>query len=67
MEYHSHMPATTPRRKKRKSEDQILDEATQRLMRGIKDHEKARGKVITSNEMRKHGYSERFIAKFEQA
>jgi predicted GNAT family N-acyltransferase len=61
------MPATTPRRKKQKSEDQILDEATLRLLRGIKKHEKARGKVIASDEMRKRGYSERFIAKMEQA
>lgn len=59
--------ANVAHRKKQKSEDQILDEATVRLLRGIKEHEKARGKVITSDAMRKRGYSERFVTKMEQA
>jgi predicted GNAT family N-acyltransferase len=60
------MPSVV-RRKKQKSEDQVLDEATARLLRGIKEHEKKIGKVVTSDQMRTQGYSERFIAKMEQA
>lgn len=61
------MPATVRSKTKSKTEDQILDEATMRLLRGIKEHEKRRGKVVTSEQMRKRGYSERFIAKVESA
>lgn len=61
------MPATVVRRKQPKSDDQILDDATMRLLGAVKQHEKAKGKVVTSEQMRKEGYSERFIAKVEQA
>ncbi len=64
--YYPVMPSVV-RRKKQKSEDQILDEATARLLRGIKKHEEMTGKVVTSEQMRKQGYSERFISKMEQA
>ena len=61
------MATTVDRKKTRKSEDQILDDATRRLLRAIKKHEKAQGQVVTSDQMRKSGYSERFIAKMERA
>ena len=61
------MASTVVRRKKQKSEDQILDEATMRLLRAVKQHEKAKGKVVISEKLRREGYSERFISKVEQA
>ena len=65
--YYFLMATIVVRKTKQKSEDQILDEATMRLLRGIKQQEKVQGKVVTSDKMRKEGYSERFIAKMEQA
>ena len=65
--YNVRMATTVDRKKKRKSEDQILDEATMRFLGVIKKHEKAQGKAVTSDQMRKEGYSERFIAKMERA
>ena len=61
------MAGTTVRKKKQKSEDQVLDEATMRLLRAVKQHEKAQGKAVTRDQLRKEGYSERFIAKAESA
>jgi len=61
------MASTANRKPKTKSEDQILDEATDRLLRAIKEHEKQQGKVVSEEQMRQEGYSERFIARMESA
>ena len=61
------MATAVIQRKKQKSEDQILDEATLRLLSAIKLQEKTHNKVVTSDQLRKEGYSERFIAKMEQS
>lgn len=61
------MATAVIQKKKLKSEDQILDEATMRLLSAIKLQEKTLNKVVTSDQLRKEGYSERFIAKMEQA
>jgi hypothetical protein len=55
------------KRSKTKTEDQILDEATMRLLKAVKQHAKGRGKTVTPEKLRREGYSERFIAKVEDA
>lgn len=50
-----------------KSEDQLLDKGIQQLLKAVKDHAKDKGKPIKREKLLKQGYSERFIAKIEEA
>jgi hypothetical protein len=50
-----------------RSEDEILDQAVQQLLRATKDEAKKKGRPIDSSHLRKEGFSERFIQKVEEA
>lgn len=50
-----------------KSEDQLLDQGIQQLLKAVKDHAKGKGKPVKREKLLKQGYSERFIAKIEEA
>ena len=53
--------------KSRKNEAELLDHATNNLLRALKgDMQKKKGRV-DSSKLRKDGYSDRLIAKLEQA
>jgi hypothetical protein len=53
--------------KKSKSQAELLDHATNNLLRGLKrDMQKKDGRV-NYDKLRKDGYSERLLAKLEQA
>ena len=52
---------------KNKSEDDLLDEATLRLLKAVKAKAARSGKPLRKAELLKQGYSERFIAKIEAA
>lgn len=53
--------------KRIKSEDQLLDQGIQQLLKAVKDHAKSKGKPVKREKLLQQGYSERFIAKIEQA
>lgn len=50
-----------------RSEDEVLDQGMKQLLRATKQHAKKRGKPLTREQMRKEGYSERFIDQVERA
>lgn len=50
-----------------RSEEDILDQAVQQLLRETKDHAKKKGQPIDAEQLRKGGFSERFIQKVEEA
>jgi hypothetical protein len=52
---------------KNKSEADILDQATSRLLKAVKAKAAKSGKPLRKAELLKQGYSERFIAKLEAA
>ena len=53
----------TPQR----SQDEILDQATQQLLKATKQEAKKRGKSISDESLRREGYSERFIDRVREA
>jgi hypothetical protein len=53
--------------KKKPSEAELLDGATLRLMRVVKERAAKAGKPLKKSELLKQGYSERFIAKLQSA
>ena len=57
-------PAAKPRER---SEEEILDQAVQQLLRATKDEAKKKGQPIDASQLRKEGFSERFIQKVEEA
>jgi hypothetical protein len=54
-----------PRRSK--SEGQVLGEATRRLLKGIKEDARKKGKPLDREELVRRGYSKEFIAQLEAA
>lgn len=50
-----------------RSEEAILDQATRQLLGAIKEDAEKKGKPLTREELRREGYSERFIDKVENA
>lgn len=54
-------------KQRQRSEDEILDQGIKQLLRATKEQAKKRGKSLTRDQLRKEGYSERFIDKVEQA
>ena len=64
------MPAIQSKSKKTtkiKGEAALLDEATLRLLKGIKEHAKTQGKTLDREELFRRGYDKKFIAKLEGA
>jgi len=56
--------ALAPKSQQR-SEELILDDATQQLLRVTKEKAKKMGKPLRREKLRQEGYRERFIAKVE--
>jgi hypothetical protein len=52
---------------KNRSEAELLDQATSQLLKAIKAKAAKSGKPLRKAELLKQGYSERFIAKVEEA
>lgn len=50
-----------------RSEEDILDQGIRQLLRSTKDEAAKRGKPLTREQLRKEGYSERFIDQVEHA
>jgi hypothetical protein len=61
------MPPRSPKRKRAKSEEQVLGAATRRLLQGIKAKAKEEGKPLTRSELLRRGYSKEFISQLEAA
>ncbi len=59
------MPTT--KQTKNKSEADLLDQATQQLMKAVKAKADKSGRPLRKAELLKQGYSERFAAKVEAA
>ncbi len=59
------MPTT--KQTKIKSEADLLDQATQQLMKAVKAKASQIGKPLRKSELLKQGYSERFVGKVEAA
>jgi hypothetical protein len=58
--------ASIPKKAER-SEEAVLDQAIQQLLRATKEKAVSEGKPLDPEQLRKEGYSERFIAKVEKA
>ena len=58
--------ASAPKSRQR-SENAVLDQAIQQLLSATKDEAKKKGKPVNRGQLRKEGYSERFIDKAESA
>jgi hypothetical protein len=52
---------------RQRSEEEVLDQATQQLLRATKNEAKRKGKPVDGARLRKEGFSERFIQKVEEA
>lgn len=61
------MRKTSGAKSRQRSEEQVLDQAVRQLLRETKQHAKKKGDPIDSDQLRKDGFSERFIDKVEQA
>jgi hypothetical protein len=55
------------RTKQKSSEAELLDGATLRLMRAVKEKAAKTGHPLKKQDLLKQGYSERFVAKVEKA
>jgi hypothetical protein len=61
------MPKASASKTQRRSENAVLDQAIQQLLSATKDAAKKKGKPLTREQLRKDGYSDRFIEKVEKA
>ena len=61
------MPKAATASKRVKSDNQLLDQGISQLLAAVKQHAAAKGKPVKRDQLLKDGYSERFIAKVEQA
>jgi hypothetical protein len=52
---------------RQRTEEEILDQAVQQLLRETKVDAKKKGQPVNPEQLRKGGFSERFITKVEQA
>jgi hypothetical protein len=57
----------TTKRTRKKTEAELLDQATAQLMRAVKAKATKNGKPLQKSELLKQGYSERFMAQLEEA
>ncbi len=61
------MPKTPTAKSSARSEEAVLDQAVQQLLRATKEKAKKKGQAIDPAQLRKDGYSERFIDQVENA
>jgi hypothetical protein len=61
------MPKAPTRKRRLRSENEILDQATQQLLRAAKEEAKKKRKSIDEESLRRDGYSERFLEKLRNA
>ena len=61
------MPKASTAKARQRSEDAILDQAVQQLLRATKEKAKKTGNPVDPEQLREEGYSERFIDKVENA
>jgi hypothetical protein len=61
------MPKASTPKKTERSEEAVLDQAIQQLLRATKEKAAGEGAPLDLEKLRKEGYSERFIAKVEKA
>ncbi|MDB6003721.1 MAG: hypothetical protein JWR15_708 [Prosthecobacter sp.] len=61
------MPKAATASKRVKSDNQLLDQGISQLLAAVKQQAAAKGKPVKRDQLLKEGYSERFIAKVEQA
>ncbi len=61
------MPKTPAAKSRQRPEEKVLDQAVQQLLRETKHHAKENGQPIDAEQLRKDGFSDRFIAKLEAA
>lgn len=54
-------------KRRERSEEEILDQGIKQLLRSTKEQAKKRGKPLTRDQLRKDGYSDRFIDQVERA
>jgi len=62
---HIFVPAIQTKSKKQastKGDTEVIHEATLRLLRGIKDHAKTKGKTLKREELLRRGYNKEFVA-----
>jgi hypothetical protein len=65
--YDARMPKSQHAKQQQRSENSILDQATQQLLQAAKQEAEKRGTPIAADTLRQDGYSERFIDKVENA
>lgn len=61
------MPKSAAAKSHPRSEEAVLDQAIQQLLRATKEEAKKKGKPLDQAQLRREGYSERFIDKVENA
>ncbi|CAN5526559.1 hypothetical protein BH20VER1_BH20VER1_31510 [soil metagenome] len=61
------MPKAPHAKTEQRSEEAVLDQAVQQLVRATKEQADKRGTPLKTQDLRKDGYSERFIDKVENA
>lgn len=61
------MPKASATKSRQRSEEEILDQAVQQLLRETKADAEKNGQPIDAEQMCKDGFSERFIAKVARA
>ena len=60
------MPKAPATKSKKRSESAVLDQAIQQLLSATKAEATKKGKPVDQEQLRKDGYSERFIEKVER-
>ena len=61
------MPVKIDAAKKEKSEADLMDQATERLLRAVKQKLRKKQGRVDYAKLRKEGYSDRFLARLEDA
>lgn len=61
------MPKTSATKPRQRSEDAVLDQATQQLLKATKEEAKKKGKPLDRESLRNDGYNDRFIDKVQDA
>lgn len=58
---------STPKRQAKSDEGEVLDQATNNLLKALKQDMVRKNGRVNSEKLRKEGYSERLISKLEQS
>ncbi|HEV2841556.1 MAG TPA: hypothetical protein VGW39_09555 [Chthoniobacterales bacterium] len=61
------MPKAPATKARQRSEEEILDQATQQLLKATKEQAKKSGKPVDGESLRQDGYSDRFIERVRDA